>query len=538
MAERYLLAHDLGTSACKGALTDLEGRVLAAAERRYPVHYSPEGAAEQDPEDWWEAIVETTRKLLAASGVRPDQVAGMSMSAQMVGTLPVDARGRPLRRAMIWLDARAHQEAAYLRKKTGFDFIDAKAPSAKVRWLITHEPEIYAQTDKILDCKDYLQGRMTGVFATDLTLAAATTYFNPWTRKWWSRVLRAVGLPEEKLPTPIASTAKVGELTPRAAEELGLPPGTPVIAGGGDVPCAVVGSGAITSGRGHLSLGTSAWVFCVTEEFILDAEGLLPIFTCDPTTYALGGEMDNAGGCLKWFYENLMSGEDEAAAREGGMSIFRYMDHLAAQVPPGAEGLLFLPWIWGERSPVNDESVRGGFVNLGSNHSRAHMIRAILEGVGHHLRWILANIQAAGIPQKTLNVIGGGALSEFWLQVLADVTGVTMRQVENPLDAGARGAAMTAAVGLGFYPDFAAVEKVIRLTGKEFSPNPALRQVYDRAYAAFRYLYSPMSRVGRGEVPEPVDRQPFSLRRAAENLLLKLYVRTQIWQARRQREGR
>ena len=537
MADQYLLGHDLGTSGCKAALTDLQGRVLASAEHRYPVHYSPDGRAEQDPEDWWMAIVQTTRALLAQSGVRPDQVAGLSMSAQMVGTLPVDEQGRPLRRAMIWLDARAQQEAEYLRKKTGFDFIDGKAPSAKVRWLMIHEPHIYARTYKVLDCKDYLQHRMTGVYATDYTLAAATTYFNPWTRRWWRRVLRAMELPEEKLPSPVPSTARVGELTHQAAQELGLPPGTPVIAGGGDVPCAVVGSGAITVGRGHLCLGTSAWVFSVTKDFILDAEGVLPIFTCDHTTYALGGEMDNAGGCLKWFREQLLTESDQQAGRQKGMSIYQYMDHLAAQVEPGAEGLLFLPWIWGERSPVNDESVRGGFVNLGSNHTRAHMIRAILEGVGHHLRWILDRIEAAGIPQRALNVIGGGAVSELWLQILADVTGVKMLQVEGPLDACARGAAMTAAVGLGIYPDFAAVEKVIRLTGKEFTPDPSRRALYQRAYAAFRYLYPPMSRVGKGEVPRPRDRKPFSLQGALESLLLKMYVRWQMWQAGRQGPG-
>ena len=180
------------------------------------------------------------------------------------------------------------------------------------------------------------------------------------------------------------------------------------------------------------------------------------------------------------------------------------MDRMAEKIPPGSEGLLFLPWVWGERAPVDDDNVRGGFVNLGLNHTKAHMLRAILEGVGHHLRWIFSAIEAAGIPLKEVNVIGGGASTATWLQILADTTNVKLLQVEGPLDACARGAAMTAAVGLGFYKDFAEVEKVIRLTGAEFSPNPEYREVYDEAYNKFRFLYPPLSDVGNGRVP-PVD---------------------------------
>jgi len=308
-------------------------------------------------------------------------------------------------------------------------------------------------------------------------------------------------LPIDKLPTAMASTAKVGELTEQAAMELGLRPGIPVICGGGDAACAVIGSGAISVGRSHLYLGTSAWIFAITKDLVLDAEGIAAGVGCDRTTYALGGEMDNAGGCLKWFLEHLITQADHETAATQGLSIYQYMDKLAAEVPPGAEGLLFLPWMWGERSPVNDEGVRGGFINLGLNHTRAHMLRAILEGVGHHLRWIFCKIEAAGISQKEVHVIGGGATSDFWLQILADITNVKMLQVEGPLDACARGAAMTAAVGLGFYEDFSKVEKVIRLTGKVFSPDPARRALYDRDYAAFRYIYEPLSKIGNRMVP-------------------------------------
>jgi xylulokinase len=176
------------------------------------------------------------------------------------------------------------------------------------------------------------------------------------------------------------------------------------------------------------------------------------------------------------------------------------MDEMAAGIPAGCEGLLFLPWVWGERAPVDDDQVRGGFVNLGLNHTKAHMVRAMLEGIGHHLRWIFETLEKAGVPVREANVIGGGAKSSFWLQLLADVTGVKLLQVEGPLDACARGAAMTAAVGLGYYNDFQEVEKIIRLTGAEFTPDPQKREIYDAAYANFRFIYQPLSDIGKGLV--------------------------------------
>ena len=498
MADSYLIAHDLGTSGTKAALTDLMGCVLATAERNYPVYYSADGGAEQDPQEWWQAIVDTTQEMMAKSKVSPHQIAGMSMSAQMVGTVPVDQDGNPLRRVMIWLDSRAEKEAAYLREVTQLPFIGGKAPSAKVLWIKQNEPEVYARTYKMLDCKDYLQFRMTGVYGTDYTLSSATTMFNPWEMGWWGDVLGAMEVPVEMLPTAMPSTQIVGNLTAAAAAELGLLEGTPVVSGGGDVPCAVIGSGAISEGRVHLYLGTSAWVIAVAPEFNLEAEGITPGIGCDPAGFMLGGEMDNAGGCLKWFSENLFGQEERQAAQDKGKSVFQLMDEMAAEIPAGCEGLLFLPWVWGERAPVDDDQVRGGFVNLGLNHSKAHMVRAMLEGIGHHLRWIFETLEKAGVPVREANVIGGGAKSSFWLQLLADVTGVKLLQVEGPLDACARGAAMTAAVGLGYYHDFQEVEKIIRLTGAEFTPDPQKREIYDTAYANFRYIYQPLSDIGKG----------------------------------------
>jgi xylulokinase len=501
MSESYLIAHDLGTSGTKAALTDLSGRVIASSECRYGVYYTPDGGAEQDPEEWWQAIVTTTREIMAKAKIDPKQIAGMSMDAQMVGTLPVDEQGRPLRRVMIWLDSRAEKEAEYLREVTQIPFITGKAPSAKVLWIIKNEPEVYARTHKMLDCKDYLHYRMTGNYTTDLTLASATTYFNPWEGGWWKEVLGVMELPTEKLPEVVRSTDIVGSLTGQAAAELGLAPGTPVVSGGGDVPCATIGSGAISVGRSHLYLGTSAWVVANTAEIVLEAPGLAPGAGCDPTSFGLCGEMDNAGGCIKWFAENFIGSEEHSAARREGMNIYQYMDYLATSIPAGSEGLIFLPWLWGERAPVDDDGVRGGFANLGLNHKKSHFLRAILEGVGYHARWIFEEFHKAGIPKEPVNVIGGGATSKIWLQILADITDHTLLQVEQPLEACARGAAMVAAVGLGFYEDFSEVEKVIRLTGAEFSPNPALREVYDQAYANFRSLYQPLSDIGNHRVP-------------------------------------
>jgi xylulokinase len=501
MDEKYIIAHDLGTSGTKATLTDLTGRVIASSESRYGVFYSANGGAEQDTEDWWQALVNTTRDMLAKVKIDAKQVVGLSMDAQMAGTIPVDKNGKALRRALIWLDARAEKEAEILVERTELPFITGKAPSAKIFWVKRNEPEIYAKTYKMLDCKDYIQARMTGEFGTDFSCALALTYFNPFTLQWWPEVLEAMEVKEDILPTLMPSTQEVGKLSPQAAQELGLMAGIPVISGGGDVPCAVIGSGAISPGRTHVYLGTSAWVVTISKDYLMDIEGIFCGLGCNLGSYGVGGEMDNAGGCIKWFQANLTGKEDEEAAQSAGMNMLKYLDTKAAEIPPGAENLLFLPWVWGERAPVDDDNVRGGFAMLGLNHGKWHMMRAILEGVGHHLRWIFDEIEKAGIPQSEANVIGGGAVSPIWLQILADTTGRKLCQVEGPLDACARGAAMTAAVGLGFYKDFDEVEKVIRVTGAEFAPNGDLKPFYDQAYANFRSLYQPFSDIGNRRIP-------------------------------------
>ncbi len=370
-------------------------------------------------------------------------------------------------------------------------------------WIKNHEPEVYARTYKFLDCKDVVQLRMTGEYGTDLSTAIATLCLNPETMNWWEDILGIIEVPVDKMPQVMPSTQVVGKLTAAAAAQFGLKEGTPVVSGGGDVPCAVIGSGAISGGRAHLYLGTSAWIMASTPDFRMDAPGVAPGISCEPGMFYLGGEMDNAGGCLKWFAENLLGGDDKEAARAQGLNVFQYMDQKAAGTPPGSEGLIFLPGMGGERSPVDDDLVRGGFAMLGSNHTRWHMARAVLEGCGHHLRWIADMLGAAGMPLTELNVIGGGAASKTWLQILADVTNLKLLQVEGPLDACARGAAMTAAVGLGFYKDFAEVEKAIALTGAEFVPDPALRELYDKAHVNYLSLYQPLSDIGHDRVGKP-----------------------------------
>jgi xylulokinase len=500
MEEKYIIAHDLGTSGTKAALTDLTGRVVASAESRYVVHYSADGGAEQDTEDWWQALVKTTHEMMAKAKITANQVIGLSMDAQMAGTIPVDKDGKALRRALIWLDARAEKEAEILKERTQLPFITGKSPSSKVLWIKRNEPEIFAKTYKMLDCKDYVQARMTGEYGTDFSCAFAMTYFNPEVMGWWTDVLAAMEITEDLLPTPMPSTQVVGKLKPEIAQELGLLAGTPVVSGGGDVPCAVIGSGAITPGKSHVYLGTSAWIVAITKDYI-EGEGVWCGLGCNLEVFGLGGEMDNAGGCIKWFQANLIGKEDEESAQKAGMNILKYMDTKAAEIEPGAGGMLFLPWVWGEREPLEDDNVRGGFAMLGLNHGKWHMMRSVLEGVGHHLRWIFDAIEKSGIPQTEANVIGGGAVSPIWLQILADTTGKKLKQVEGPLDACARGAAMTAAVGLGFYKDFNEVEKVIRLTGKEFVPNGDLKPLYDQAYANFKSLYKPLSDIGNRRVP-------------------------------------
>ncbi len=508
MAEKFIISHDVGTGGSKAVLTDITGAILASSFEPYETSHPQAHWAEQNPEDWWRAVTTSTRQLLEQSKVKPNQVIGTGFATQMLGVLPLDASGRPLRPGIIWLDNRAGEQAARMVRRLGgakvMMMVAGAIPSGKdvickILWIRDEEPEVWEKTDKIVDVTGYLVFRSTGNTIIDHTAAGATGLLNNKTREWSGTLARLVGVPLEKMP-PIKSCIEVvGVLTKEAASEMGLEPGTPVIGGMGDVPSAATGSGALENGDAHVCLGTSGWL-CISVSKVknLGKNGIYSIASADPDMFLMIGESETAGACLKWFAEHLTTAEEmERAAHNGGeMAIFGVMDEVVSRVEPGSGRLLFTPWMFGERAPVTDITLRGSFINLSLEHDRDDMLRAIYEGVAYNCRWLLDVVGKAGFKCETLRAIGGGARSDIWMQILADVTRREVEAVVNAQEAGAMGCALAVAVALGEYGSYRDLKKVIKVR-KSFQPDPDCCSVYDELYDVFRCLHGNLTDICR-----------------------------------------
>jgi xylulokinase len=487
----YLLAHDVGTSGNKAALVTPDGRIVATAYEPYLTRYPRPLWAEQDPEEWWRAVANTTRQAMEASDASPGQILGLCFSTQMVNAIPLDAQARPLMRAISWLDGRAGEEAHIIMRKLGgptlFAMIAGVAITgkdllAKYLWLKRNEPDIYARSAAIVDASSYLLHRATGRLVYDWGTASVTGLFNLKTKVWDTTLIRLFGFDEKKFPELVQSHERIGGLTAEAAAYLGLTEGTPVFGGAGDAMTAAVGSGAVGEGDGHLCLGTSGFVGIVTSRRVTGKRGIVSIQSADPNKLMLIAETETAGACLKWAAKELYCADADSAT-------YQRMDGEVAGTAPGAGGLIFTPWMYGERCPVADETVRASFINLGSNHTRPQMARAIYEGVAYNMRWILEDIaELYGFRPNPLRVIGGGARGLPWLRIIADVTGRTLESVPSPQEASAVGAALIAAVGLGTYPNIESIKSLVP-AGHVVKPDAAPRATYDELYAAYRQVY-------------------------------------------------
>nr|HID13311.1 hypothetical protein [Anaerolineae bacterium] len=501
MNPQYIIAHDVGTGGNKAVLVDTEGKIHASAFQPYPVHYPRPDWAEQEPEDWWNGIVSTTRQVLEQSGVAPRDVLAMVYTTQMLGIVPMGRAGaglalahRPLRRAIIWLDGRAPEQAKRIMRKflgkrvftliAGAE-LSGKDGLPKLLWLKENEPEVYEKMTCLLDTNGYLTYRATGKMVFEWSCASA--FGLDLKKKDWLRgIIRYIGLDLEKFPPLVRSVDQVGGLTAEAARECGLLEGTPVFGGEGDVQGAAVGSGAVGEGEGHIYLGTSGWVGVVTEKTPTGRHGVVCIQSADPDKALLVAEMETAGACLKWIADQFYRHEQ---ADPNVPNVYALMDRDVATIPPGSDFLVCTPWMYGERAPIADTWVRSTFFNISADHTREHLLRAVYEGVAYNLRWMVEIVEKTfGFPLPVLRVIGGGAQGAPWMQIIADVTGRRVETVVNPQEAGAVGAALTAAVGLGLYPDFEALKKVVRVE-REFEPQPGNAEVYDVLFRAYKRLY-------------------------------------------------
>ncbi|HLE14723.1 MAG TPA: FGGY-family carbohydrate kinase [Anaerolineales bacterium] len=486
-----LLAYDVGTTGCKAAVVSPGGNLLHTAQVAYPTHYPQPFWAEQDPQDWWGAIAATTRQVLGESAIPAQTVRGTSFSTTMTNILALDEQGRLLRPCIFWLDGRAGAEAQQVMRRLGgprlFNLlagsqVTGKDMIPKLLWLKRNEPDVYRQTKYFVDASGYLLYRMTGRFASEWSVASGLGLFNMKTKTWDKTLFRLFGLDATQFPDLMPSTGCAGGLTPQAADEIGLPPGLPVFAGAGDPMIAAVGSGAVFEGDAYLNLGTSAFIGVLTRRRLNGRRGLVTIQSADPEKLLLFGETSTAGACLDWALRQLYGLEPAPAA-------FARMDQEVAQVEPGAGGLIFTPWMYGERAPLADENLRAAFINLTVSHTRPQMARAVYEGVAYNLRWILDSIQELyGFDCPTLRVLGGGAQGLPWLRIIADVTGRRLEVLPNPRERLAVGAALVAAVGLGIYPSFEALKPCIPVE-RVIEPDPAPRPVYERLYPAYQQAY-------------------------------------------------
>ena len=492
---RYLLAHDIGTSGDKATLFTEDGRAAAACIEHYPLYQENPLFAEQDAEDWWRAFSESTKKLLAISGVNPREISAVSFSGQMMGCLPVDQNEKPLRRALIWADQRAQEQVEKLKERIGDDAFyriagHRNSPSysiQKAMWIRDNEPEIYEKTRAFLNAKDWIVLKLTGRFLTDPSDANGTGAMDLRTLRWSSEILSAAGIDPSKMPEIVPSPALAGTVRPETMEVLGLSPDLKVIMGAGDGVAANVGAGSVSPGSAYICMGTSAWAASTEKEPHFDPlKRSVTWAHAIPGLYSPNATMQYCCGAYDWF-RNTVLRDELRRAEESGRNIHGLISELASSAPAGSNGLIFLPHLLGERAPRWNRNVRGAYIGLSGKTSREELVRSVFEGISYHLALCFEAVNPSGSLSE-VTLIGGGAKNDFWAQLLADILGVETIVPEETGDANSLGAAVIAGVGAGIFPDFSAVNRFVH-PKKRFEPRPEYREVYREARARFEACY-------------------------------------------------
>lgn len=517
----YLLAYDIGTTGVKTCLFGISDTIelVAAATRSYPLYVLPDGGAEQDADDWWNGMRESTKELFSGTEVRPEQVCGISFCSQMQGLILVDRDGIPVRRPMSYMDQRAKEEikkgiangiqiaGANIFKLipslavTGAVSSSVKDPMWKYKWVEAHEPENFKRAYKWLDVKDYLICRCTGEFTMTPDSAFGTLLYDtrPGKECWSGALCRMFGIDTDLLPDIIQSTDRAGCLSETAAAELGLAAGTPVFGGGGDSSLVGVGAGCVRPGDTHIYSGTSGWVITVTEKQTVDVTAMIAAITgAQKGRYNYFAEMETAGKCLEWVRDHLALDEIGIYLEKKHVaedyesrytSLYSYLTDTVRDVPPGAGGVIFTPWLHGNRCPFEDPLSTGMFFGIKLETGKTELIAAVLEGVFYHLRWMLECQDRKVKTSDTIRFVGGGALSAVSCQMLSNIIGRPVETVAQPQNVGSVGAAAIAAVGLGLIDSLDSVKSFIPASAVYY-PDPEKHAQYEPYYRAFRQIYN------------------------------------------------
>lgn len=492
----YLIGIDVGTTGAKTILIDEQGSLLASALEEYPLHTPRPKWAEQDPEDWWLATVDSIKTVLKESDVDVSEVKGLSLSGQMHGLVMLDKDYQVLRPAILWCDVRTTEQCHYITDKLGenmlVDIIGNQAlegfTAPKIIWVRDNEPEIYEKADKVLLPKDYVRFRLTGEIATEISDAAGTILLDIKKRNWSKPVLKRLELDSDMLPYVQESTDVCGKITSEVAKLTGLKTGTPVAAGGADNTCSAVGNGIVKAGRISASIGTSGVVFAHTDEVKVDPKLRTHTFCHSvPDKWYVMGVMLSAGGAFRWYRDTLGEMEIQQAKKEN-VDPYEILTAKAEEAPIGSEGLVFLPYLNGERTPHGDANAKGTFFGLTLRHEKSHMIRSVMEGVTYGMRDSLEIIKKLDLPIDHVYATGGGAKSQLWRQIQADIYNtelVTINIAEGP----AFGAAIIAGVASGVYNSIEeATDELIEITSRT-QPTHENVEIYNEYYQIYRDLY-------------------------------------------------
>ena len=514
MTEPIILAVDLGTSGMKVALITVSGKVLGWEAEPLQLMLTPDGGVEQSPDEWWAAFLSASKRLIGKNQASASLIRAVCCSTQGEGTIPVDKGGNALGNCILWMDMRG---ASHLKKQLsglinidgadvfkvlrfvsltgGMPNLAGKDPAGHMLLIRDTMPEIYAKTYKFLNVLDYLNLRLTGEFVASfdsIVTSWVTDNRNPNELRYNDGLISMLGIDRAKLPDVVSCSAVIGNLKADITNVLGLSNDVKVVAGSIDNTAAAIGSGAVEDFHPHLYIGTSSWITAHVPFKKTDIGSSLASIPCAvPDKYLLTALQATAGGNLTFLRDNIIYHKDELLQEADVPDIFKVLDKITARVPAGANGVIYTPWIWGERAPVDDKTVRAGLYNLSLHNTREDIIRAFLEGIALNTKWLMTPVEKfLGKQVDSINIVGGGAQSDVWCQIFADVMNVEIKQVAEPVYANARGAAWIGAVGLGEI-SFADVPKLVKIK-QAYTPNNKNRSLYDERFDTFKTIYKQM----------------------------------------------